>query len=172
MLRAAILGGLAVAASAAPAMAVDDGVPRTSLEVAGKTLRGGAWSTEESGPAGPNACGTGFGDGIPTVRRHVSVERGRRAATVLFRRSDRPDHVEVTVYRRLAADRTPGGRWTEKPVTLEPVDRDGETVAWSATFSIRVDRPRYVESFAEWPDEGDGCGEDSAAYVYDGIRPG
>jgi hypothetical protein len=164
-------GALCASGPAVPALGAEDGIPRTSLAVAGKTLRGGAWSTQESHPAGPNMCVTGFGDGIPTVSRHVEVDAGRHEATVLFRRTDRPLRVDVTVYRRLDRYDTPTGRWREPDLTLEPVARDGRTIGWAASFSLRVRGRRYVDAFAKWPDE-DGCGEDEASYIYPGIRPG
>jgi hypothetical protein len=165
-----VLGAVAVAALTAPAMAVDDGIPRTNLTVAGEKLRGGAWSTQESHATGPSLCVTGHGDGVPTVRRHERVNPGRREATVAFLRSDRPSEVEITVYRHLDRYRTPTGKWSDKEVALDPIERNGRTVGWSASFSLKVEGRRYVESFAEWPDE-DGCGEDSATFIYPGIRP-
>jgi hypothetical protein len=170
LVRVGMLSGFSGAILAAHALGGDDGIPQTELAIGGENLRGKAWSVEEGHATGPNECAGMHGDGIPTIRRHVSVARGRHEATLLLRRSDRPAEVEVTVYRHLDRFSTPTGKWKEKATSLAAVESRGRTTGWIATFQLKVDGRRYVDAFAEWPDE-DGCGEDSASFVFPGIRP-
>ena len=46
----------------------------------------------------------------------------------------------------------------EIPFELEPLARNGRTLAWDAVFRLAVVQDRYIAVFARWPDR-EGCEE-------------
>ena len=89
---------------------------------------------------------------------------------VVFEKAQRPERVEIEVYKRLGRDKTPAGDPRVKTPDLRPRRVDGATVAWKAVFNLRVEDRRYVIASGDWRDS-EGCGgNQGAAYVFPGIR--
>lgn len=63
----------------------------------------------------------------------------------------RPNPFEIVSYRRLDADGMPAGRGREIRRSLEPVVRDGRTVAWDARFRLnQPGRQHYLIADGHW----------------------
>jgi hypothetical protein len=97
----------------------------------------------------------------PAVRVDIGLYPGRLRLLT----SHRP-RLKILSWVLLDGSKKPLGPPEEIPFELEPLSRNGRTLAWDAVFRLLVVEHRYMAVFARWPDR-EGCDEmQRAAWTY------
>lgn len=162
MVAAMALGllGVLLLLAPGPAQAHDHRIPNTVLKKGAKELQAGTLVKESSWhyPTGENECTnetTWYSTRFPETD---SVAAGAKLRVRIFK-AQRPASFLVAAYREIDENGNPSDQGRMLKRTLEPVVRDGKTVAWDAVFSVnRPDRDYYLVSEGHWQDK-EGCGE-------------
>lgn len=152
-----------VVGTQATASAHDHLVPKTLLIKKERTLQTGLKVKEYSWTQ-PSGVGCVTQSALLTTRfRDADRVAAGSKLSIRLLKSQRPRSLYVKAWKRVDEDGTPAGEALALPVTLKPVVRDGQTVAWDAVF--RVDRPArdyYLIAEGHWTDT-EGCGADQFA---------
>jgi len=83
----------------------------------------------------------------PPVRVNIGLYPGR--LRLLTRHRPR---LRILSWILLDGEKRPVGSPEEIPFELEPLARNGRTLAWDAVFDLTVLEHRYIAVFARWPD--------------------
>ena len=166
LLAAVAMAGVVLAAQG-PAIAHDHQIPRTVLMKGAKELQVGlkvAYSSWTDIMDGETVTETGqYAWRFPEEDRVVAGTELR----VRILKNERPETLSVTAYPKVVLNNgfwEPSGRERLLRTSLEPVVRDGRTVAWVAVFNVnRPDRHYYLVSEGHWRDV-QGAGVDQHAF--------
>lgn len=156
---------LGILALSGEAQAHDHEIPRTVLKK-GTTGSQAGTRVIESSWAYPEEDGVCASETAIYTYRYPEVDRvapGRELRVRVFK-VQRPDAFEIDAYPRVDEAGRPAGQRLRLRSHLEPVVRDGRTVAWDVAFSLaRPDRHYYLIGGGRWQDR-QGCGLDQYAY--------
>ncbi len=151
-----LLSGVLLLGFPGAGSADDHAVPMALLRVHGFPQRGKVisldWFSRKDGRCVEKERREEFKFGPP-----VRVDIGHYPGRLRLLTSHRP-RLKILSWLLLDGDKKPLGVPEEIPFELEPLARDGRTLAWDAVFRMLVLEHRYIAVFARWPDR-EGCDE-------------
>ena len=140
----------------APAAAHDHGPPMALLRVNGFLQRGRVvnvdWVTRKDGRCVEKHRRQDLRFGPP-----VRVDIGAYPGRLRLLTSRRP-RLKLLTWVLRDGSKKPLGPAEEIPFELEPLARNGRTLAWDAVFRLAVVQHRFIAAYARWPDR-EGCDE-------------
>jgi hypothetical protein len=169
--RPILVLGLVVSVGLAAAClgwANDRHVPRANVSVSGTAKLLSPWSVEWVKSGRHHMCSRESGDGIPSFRPRVGVDRAHVSPRVILHKRQRPRRVIAYADNRLANGYLAHAR--RVPVELRARHRHGQRY-WVAEMKVHVKHRLLFAVTAFWRDV-EGCGgRESAAWSFGLVRP-
>jgi len=125
------------------------------LRIAAEEQNGSLYSSSWTEPLGGDSCVTGSGDGPFPRKRALKVERRRATAKIMLRKSQRPDQLVVSGWRKVDDNGSPAGPRERLPTRLQSHGH-GKERYWIATVEVDLATPLYLDVFGRWRDR-QGC---------------